>query len=66
MVITDLKSFFYIVPMKIQALVTSCDEFLYACSTEIRYQSTEPVFNPLMRFDVKCTSGFKCPSCGLT
>jgi hypothetical protein len=43
---TDLKSFFYIISMKIQALV-SCDEFLYACNVEICRQSIEPVFNPL-------------------
>jgi hypothetical protein len=32
---TELKPFFYIIPMKIQAPVVSCDEFLYACIVEI-------------------------------
>jgi hypothetical protein len=31
--------------MNIQALVVSCDEFLYAQIVEICRQSTEPVFN---------------------
>jgi hypothetical protein len=37
----DLKSFFYIIPMKIQALGVSCDGFLYTCIVEIYRQSTE-------------------------
>jgi hypothetical protein len=36
--------------MKIQALVISCDEFLYACVIEICHQSIEPVFNHLLHF----------------
>jgi hypothetical protein len=36
--------------MKIQALVISCDEFLYAYIVEICRQSTEPVFNRLRHF----------------
>jgi hypothetical protein len=47
---TDLKSFFYITPMKMQAPVISYDEFLYACIVEICCQSTEPVFNRLLHF----------------
>jgi hypothetical protein len=26
----DLKSFFYVIPMKIHALITLCDKFLHA------------------------------------
>jgi hypothetical protein len=47
---TDLKSFFYIIPMKIQTLVVSCDEFVYACIIEICCQSSELVFNRLHIF----------------
>jgi hypothetical protein len=36
--------FIYIIPKKIQTLV-SCDEFLYACVVELCRQSTELVFN---------------------
>jgi hypothetical protein len=36
--------------MKIQALVLSCDEFLYACIVEICRQSIELVFNHLRHF----------------
>jgi hypothetical protein len=36
--------------MKIQELVVSCDEFLYACIVEICHQSTEAVFNHLLHF----------------
>jgi hypothetical protein len=40
---TDLKSFFYIIPNKIQTFVVPCDEFLYACIVEIWRQSVEPL-----------------------
>jgi hypothetical protein len=43
----NLKSFFFIILMKIQAFVVSCDEFLYACIVEICCQSTESAFNHL-------------------
>jgi hypothetical protein len=46
----DLKSFFYVIPMKIQSLVISCDEFLYACIVEICCHSIESVFNHLLHF----------------
>jgi hypothetical protein len=42
---TDIKSFFYIIPIKIQALVISCDEFLYVRIIEICCQFIELVFN---------------------
>jgi hypothetical protein len=42
----DIKSFFYIIPIKIQALTI----FLYACILEICCQFTEPVFNLLLHF----------------
>jgi hypothetical protein len=42
------SSFFYIISMKIQALVILCDEFLYTCIVEICRQSVEPVFNCLL------------------
>jgi hypothetical protein len=45
----DLKSFFYIIPMKIQALV-SCDEFQYACVLEICRQSAELGFKHHFHF----------------
>jgi hypothetical protein len=47
---TDLKSFFYIIRMKIQAPVASCDEFPYPCIMEICRQSIESVFNRLLHF----------------
>jgi hypothetical protein len=34
--------------MKIQEIVISCDEFLYACIIEICFQSTEAVFDRLL------------------
>jgi hypothetical protein len=36
--------------MKIQTLVVSCDEFMYACIIEIYHHSIEPVFNRLLHF----------------
>jgi hypothetical protein len=39
----DLRSFFYIISMKIQALVVSCDKFLCACIIEVCHQSIEAV-----------------------
>jgi hypothetical protein len=44
---SDLKSFFCLIPMKIQALVLWCDEFLHTCIVEIFRQSIEPVFDRL-------------------
>jgi hypothetical protein len=45
---TDLRSFFYIIAVKIQALIVLCDKFLYACIVEICRQFTEPVFQCLL------------------
>ena len=50
MITTDIKSFFYKIPMKIQAFAVSCDEFLYACIIEICHQSIESVFSCLLHF----------------
>jgi hypothetical protein len=47
---TDIKTFFYITPLEIQALVVLCDEFLFACIAEICCQFSEPVFNYLLQF----------------
>jgi hypothetical protein len=44
----DIKSFFYVIPMKVQSLVISCNKFLYGCIVQICRQSTEPVFNCLL------------------
>lgn len=45
-----LNHFFYIISFKILALAISCEEFLYACITDICCQSIEPVFNHLLQF----------------
>jgi hypothetical protein len=42
--------------MKIQALVISCEEFLYACIVEIYRQSIDPVFNHLLHFFITAHS----------
>jgi hypothetical protein len=49
-IITGLKSFFCIILMKIQALVISCDKFLYVCIEEICLWSIGPVFDCLLHF----------------
>jgi hypothetical protein len=48
--VTGIALPFYIIPMKVQAFVISCDVFLYVCIVEICRQSTEPVFNRLLHF----------------
>jgi hypothetical protein len=45
-----IKSFLYLIPKKIQALVILCDEFLDACIVEICRQSIKLVLHRLLHF----------------